>query len=283
MSQGAAFLVPELFIHGRGFFTDASGSAISFVVLRLLLLGLFFGYAAYQLRKKFFSFPKQFWYLIIAAIVLSFLAKMFAFQLFFPSRYWRYTFPLIFVLFLGITASRMQGRRFISLFVAYLLVFFLVPMIQLGHATLDNTPCREQSGLHGFLQGLPVDAVVAGYPYDMDCVPAFTSRTAYLTFEHSYPLYSEYYNTIRDRTFALFDVYYASEDVLDAFCSVEGVDYFVYSKTRFSDSYLDAEEFYFKPYNSYVAGVVSRNRGNFSYSSYDAVYEDDEFRVVRCG
>ncbi|MDA1196443.1 MAG: hypothetical protein O2779_00585 [Nanoarchaeota archaeon] len=270
----AKVFVPELFVYGAGFL-DGKSLHLAFVFFRLLLVGAFSVFACLQFRKN--GLPRIFWLLLGTSIVLSLLAKVFAFHLFYPSRYWRFTYPLLLMLFTGLVLHRMK-KRSVMVFFGCVGVFFFIPMLQLGQSMMDSTSCGSQSALLDFISGLPVDTLIAGHPYDMDCVPTFSKRSAYVTFEHTLPHHVGFYGEMERRTDAVFDAYYSSDvAAVGAFCELEEVDYFVFSDSRFRDVS------YFAPYSNRIQALVALNDGNFSYQKMDDfVYRDEEFAVVSC-
>ena len=268
----AKMFVPEVFVYGKDFLSSFSLHTF-FVGIRLLLVALFFLYVG--VRFKGSQIPRIFWLLLGTSIVLSVLAKVFAFHLFYPSRYWRFTYPLLVVLFAGLALHRMKR---VAVFFGCVVVLFFIPMVQLGHSMMDSTECGEQSGLLDFISTLPRDVMVAGHPYDMDCVPTFSKRAAYVTFEHTLPHHVGFYAEMSRRTNAVFDAYYSSDVAsVNAFCTAEGVDYFVFGKSRFEDAS------YFKPYSARIDALLDLNAGNFASEKFDDfVYEDAEYSVVAC-
>ena len=268
----AKMFVPEVFVYGKAFLNGFSWH-LAFVALRVLLVVAFFLYLG--IRFKGSKLPRVFWMLLGTSLVLSLLAKLFAFHLFYPSRYWRFTYPLLVILFAGLALHRMKR---VAVFFGCVVVLFAIPMVQLGQGMMDSTECGEQAGLLDFISGLPVDVMVAGHPYDMDCVPTFSKRSAYVTFEHTLPHHVGFYAEMERRTNAVFDAYYSSDVTsVGAFCLEEGVDYFVFGKSRFEDAS------YFKPYSARIDALLDLNAGNFASEKFDDfVYEDEEYSVLAC-
>ena len=158
-------------------------------------------------------------------------------------------------------------------------------MVHSLSSSLNSTDCEKKTQLFDSLSTLPKDTMIAGHPYDMDCIPIFTKRKVYLNFELSAPFYSKYYDLIKDRTYKLFYVYYTSEEkIFNNFCKLEKVDYFVFNKEKFSNEYLSNKEFYIKPFNNFIIKLLEKEK-DFYFKKIPkkrVFFENNQFLVVKC-
>jgi hypothetical protein len=246
-----------------------------------------------KFKMKTFLMKKEIWHLFFSGLILYFVAKMLLFYMYVPKRYIGYTLPLFLIIFvatkfdefLDTLKEKAKIRRYIILFILFFLIFNFPPMVHSLSSSLNSTDCEKKTQLFDSLSTLPKDTMIAGHPYDMDCIPIFTKRKVYLNFELSAPFYSKYYDLIKDRTYKLFYVYYTSEEkIFNNFCKLEKVDYFVFNKEKFSNEYLSNKEFYIKPFNNFIIKLLEKEK-DFYFKKIPkkrVFFENNQFLVVKC-
>ncbi|MEW5896868.1 MAG: hypothetical protein AB1668_04200 [Nanoarchaeota archaeon] len=289
------FILPELLLFRWPFLLNP-GDYLWFYAYALGRIGiiLIFGILLFRkVKTKIFSLPKEVWFLFLSGPILFLIAKIFFFYLYVPKRYISLTLPLFLIIFAALSLEKfletMQTKKRRIIFVMMLVLFLLIfnfPMVWPSlKSSLDSSDCKENSKLLDFLTTLPKDTLLAGYPYDMDCVPIISKRKVYLNFELAHPLYSKYYELIKSRTNKLFYAYYAKDELaFKSFCEKEKVNYFVFNKAKFSSEYLSKKKFYTNPFNEYII-KLTENKTEFYFnnlSKQDIVFESDNFVVVKC-
>lgn len=221
------------------------------------------------------SLPQEAVYLPIASLAMYLLAHLLLFRLYFPSRYTQEALPLFLMIFVSAHlydaafrwVDTLKQRRWIPHHLDPVTAFLLVILLSYAVFLYGRPERRSISLLRNpfpkltdYLTTLPKDALIAGHPTDMDWVPLFSRRKVLVNDELSLPFYVNYYREISRRTYDLFGAYYArSPDQIDDFARKYGVDYLVVNLRHFSPDYLGRKNFYYRPFNEFIAGVVSQN------------------------
>jgi hypothetical protein len=73
----------------------------------------------------------------------------------------------------------------------------------------DGSGCRH-AGLYAYLETLPKDAIIAGDPIDMNCVPIAARRPVVISQKMYQPWYVHYGQMVRERMFRTIRAYYGS-------------------------------------------------------------------------
>ena len=160
-----------------------------------------------------------------------------------------------------------------------LIAFIFFPFLRKDLVTFKN------KGLYKFLSTLPKNSLIAGHPSLMNEIPLFSKRKVFIQQELSLPFHNNYYQEIKRRTYAFFELYYSSDvEVIENICRVYKIDYIVAKKEHFCSSYLDKSNFYIEPFNDKIMEVILKNRGKgFKligvFQKYK-VYEDNDFIVI---
>ncbi|MBI3781592.1 MAG: hypothetical protein HY278_11150 [candidate division NC10 bacterium] len=237
------------------------------------------------IRRGWLSLPQEVVYLPIASLAIYLLAHFLLFRLYFPGRYTHNSIPLFLMIFVsthlhdGVSrwvSALKQWKGFpqrthavIAILAVILLSYFILLYRGPGRRStpLLRNPFPQ---LTDYLSTLPKDALIAGHPTDMDWVPIFARRKVLVSDELSLPFYVAYYGEIRQRTYDLFDAYYGpSAEQIDAFARKYGVDYLVVNLRRFAVDYLARGDYYYRPFNEFIAALISRNlSGGFAVLRY---------------
>ncbi|NTV29791.1 MAG: hypothetical protein HGA80_06910 [Candidatus Omnitrophica bacterium] len=191
------------------------------------------------------------WYAVSWALLLD---------LFLPGRLLKFMVPLLSVLLAGAFWDRVEVwlSKFKTAWVRWMLPFFIC--VWAWPAFLPQT--NDYSGdrpLFEFIARLPADALIAGMPSDMDGVPLFSKRKAFLTEELSLPFYRAYYREVQRRALVLFSIYYATDkSELKRMCARENICYIVAKPRDFEQAFLKDGAFFVEPYNAVVRHLVAR-------------------------
>jgi hypothetical protein len=288
------FLLPELFLFRWPFLYNPS----DYILFYLYALGrgaIILGFLIVLFKKiklKIFSFPKKVWFLPLSGVILFIIAKIFFFYLYVPKRYISYTLPLFLIMAVTLIFEKFlevkkqsQQKYYLAAFFLFLLVFCFPFMVKMLGNSLGGTNQEENAQLYNFISALPKDILLAGHPHDMDAIPLFTKRKVYLNFELSHPMYSKYYEMIKERTYKVFYIYYTSDSQkFDAFCKLEKVDYFLFNQEHFEPEYLENKDFYINPFNAHIIKLLE-NKTNFYYNHIPEeriVFEDNKFLLISC-
>ncbi|MGC9398902.1 MAG: hypothetical protein ACP5HM_07175 [Anaerolineae bacterium] len=158
---------------------------------------------------------------------------------------------------LGGLKTVQRGQRVPKLVWGFYALFLL--MVFLPHVKDDMmTVPDEQRSLLRYIATLPEDALLAGSPDILSNIPLFSQRSVFLSREISF--------VGRERVIDFFAAYYSEdkETIMD-FCEKYGVDYMVVDLSEFTEEYMQEGEFFYAPYNAYIADITS-NRADFFLS-----------------
>ena len=123
--------------------------------------------------------------------------------------------------------------------------------------------------LYQFLNTLPKNTLIAGPPKLVDSVPTFSQRKVFLTYELSYAIYDNYWQTIKKRTYDFYKAYYSQNPQdLYKFLKENNIDYLVINQNDFNQEFLDKKAFYIHPFNQYIT-AITRNKNNFVLADID--------------
>jgi hypothetical protein len=184
-------------------------------------------------------------YLVLAGLLLYFLARIFLLKLFVPDRYLVYTLNLAYclILALGLHAALKVDR-----WPGNLGILILVVIAGLGVWRLKDMGLKDYAvyrPAYIALADIPKDAVVAGHPNLMDNVPTFARRRALVTFELAQPWSKGYWEKVRPRLEDLFAAYYASDpQKIIAFCRQYQVSFLVVDDRHFTPEFLAGGRFF---------------------------------------
>lgn len=227
---------------------------------------------------------KPFIYLLPASFSLYGISHTVLLKLFFPERYLEFSLNLLYCVVLGLSMSiigrHLKLRRYALLLIPTL-VFILAAVRLFGVGVYDYS---EHEGLYRFLQNTPKDTVVAGHPELMDNILVFSKRRVFVSYELSHTWIRGYWNTIKERTTALFSAYYAENPVqIREFCSANGIKYVVVRERDFFEESLKGGTVYFEPFGSMIQ-ELTRDRSRFAAldrESFPVIYERDGIRLLR--
>ena len=224
------------------------------VILELLTGALLIGGIFVAARD---SFGRRLLILGVAAWLSHLLARALTPSLYGPERYALYAVPILLVVLIpaagAAIGARLAGRRFIA-FGRAASVIAIGAMVLLpfaGRGSRDaalNIDVTSQRRLYDFLQHLPKDVLIAGWPTDLDNVPYVSRRQAFITAELNGAFQKNYADEMRRRMRALIEAYFATDQA-----SLEQLrDNFGVTHLIFQQSILENPPDYFKPFSDWV-------------------------------
>lgn len=237
------------------------------------------------LKKKVVKLPRQFWYFILASLILFIIATIIMYKLFGPSRYMKYSLPIFLIMFISLniyklllTVKSKKPRLIVLLSLVLLTCVYFMPRLQRYYIVGD------QPKLYSFLQSLPKDIYIAGHPVPMNNIPVFAKRKVLINEETSEPYYAGYYSIIKKRTYDFFNAYYSSspKEIYD-FCKKYNITHLIVYKSHFNDDYLANGQFYLNPFNAYIKNLV-KGRDRFvlrEVPQSEKIFEDGDIFVVK--
>lgn len=236
-----------------------------FIALMMLLLLLFW----------YLALPKELFFLFVASLILFKIAGLFLLKLYVPQRYIERVFPLInFVIFYVLISRIIDKLKKIKIkkIVYGFLSFIIMVDFVLNFKTIQKASFSDFSrlkNLYQFLNTLPKNTLIAGPPKLVDSVPTFSQRKVFLTYELSYAIYDNYWQTIKKRTYDFYKAYYSQNPQdLYKFLKENNIDYLVINQNDFNQEFLDKKAFYIHPFNQYIT-AITRNKNNFVLADID--------------
>ncbi len=227
-----------------------TGIRLSFVknpVVLLILLSLISIFI-----KTENKLPKELKMFALSGILLYFLSFALLFKIYIPIRY---TIP-VYVFLIFFVSNRLNKIKFNAKTLA--LALFLLLLIFLPHLRRDLTICNEPE-IYDFISTLPKDALIAGYPKDLDCVPLYSKRSVLINDELNIPFAKNYYEKVKERLTDLFVAYYSDkEEDVKELCSKYNITHILVNKERFSKNFLSQKQIYPNPFDR----IIKANKDN---------------------
>jgi hypothetical protein len=224
------------------------------MIIKILTVALLVGCVFVAARG---SAERRFFLLGAAAWLGHFVARSLAPHFFLPERYAVYSVPIVLVVLVpavgAAIGTQLFGRRFPGL-AQPLGVIAIAAMILLpfgGRGSIDaglDIDVKPQQQLYNFLGQLPKDALIAGWPADLDNVPYASRRQAFITHELHHVFHQGYADEMRRRMRALIDAYFASDQApLDRLRDKFGVTHLIVQRSR-----LEKPPEYFEPFSAWI-------------------------------
>lgn len=155
--------------------------------------------------------------LLAAALGLFFLAHIFLFKLYFPSRYTYHSFIFILAIASGIvlyiTWNYLHSKREILYFSLKILLVtaLILPFLPIAPFIFQGWVVGEHPGLYQFFAAQPPDSLTASLADEADNLPAFSRRSVLVGREFAIPHHVEYYREIERRIVDLVRSQYSSD------------------------------------------------------------------------
>ena len=185
----------------------------------------------------------------LSGLILYFLSFAVLFKIYIPIRY---SLPVY--LFLIFFISNRINKFDFNL-KKLILISFLLFLIFIPHLRRDLTICHDQE-IYNFISTLPKDALIAGYPKDLDCIPLFSKRSVLINDELNIPFAKNYYEKIKIRLTDLFTAYYSDEEThIKDLCEKYNITHILVNKERFSNDSLNKEMIYYNPFDKIIKEI----------------------------
>ena len=248
-----------------------------FIIISFLVIFYFAG-------RKSLKIPHEFWLFILSGLLLYQLAYYFLLHLYFPYKYFRYSFPIIvfFVISYGygslIERIPSKAGKIASLIILICVChYFYGDTIEPAAGMRDYS---DKSELYDYLNTLPPDSLIAAPPYLADNIPLFAARKVLFNYELASPWFTKYYDIIKERTEDFYSAYYSDNiDELRLFTLKHGVDYIIVDKKLFR--YLGRRRFYIEPYNDFIKKQVQKEKFYLKdHMEQLAQYKFDRYYVI---
>ncbi len=199
-----------------------------------------------------------------AAWAAYLIARPIAPYFYLPQRYAAYPIPLLLLLLLpaagaGLTTLLPQALRARSGPAAGVLWIALLALPAAGRGSEDaglNVDVRAQAPLFEFLRTLPKDALIAGWPSDLDSVPYVAKRKVLISYELHQAFHRDFTEQLRHRMARLIDAYFATElGPLQRLRDELGVTHLLVSPR-----YFKAPPRTFRPFDGWVSAAFRRGQ-----------------------
>lgn len=201
-----------------------------------------------KVTSKISVLPK----LLIASLIVFFIAHALIFTLHLPSRYTQHSLRIIIILISSIVLTLIwefllqktqQGnmcQKGIFALVALLLAVFLVFY---PHTTKRFVWTRYVVGneipLYEFLQQQPKNILVASLSEEADNIPSFAQRSILVSREYAIPYHWGYYKQLRQKAVDLIEAQYSNNlAVVKNFITKYGVTHWLLEKSAFDPEYI---------------------------------------------
>jgi hypothetical protein len=150
----------------------------------------------------------------------------------------------------------------------------------------DYTLCG-QSHLQAYLRSLPQNAIIAGDPVELDCVPIESQRAVVISRKLYQPVDADYLKVIRPRMFAMLRAYYgASRRAIANLHSRYGADYLVVQRSLLTARQALPAYTNMAPFEKLINAVLNRSstRAALGLPETCAVWRRGELAVydLRC-
>lgn len=153
-------------------------------------------------------------------------------------------------------------------------MLFIIPVLD---ARLHR-PSTAVRPMLAYLETLPKDGLIAGYPCSLNDVPLYAKRAVLFSCETE--------NRDMDLMVDLFEAYYAEdEQQVHDFCRHSGVDYLVVNEQTFSLDFVQSGKFMYEPIRSTVPPLLE-GHSNFVLATTpedERLFQDGSLFVISCG
>lgn len=254
-------------------FFRANGITIFLLAIATLLL--------VNLMKSKQVLPLVLFCYFLAVVSVYFLSRVLAFNLYVPNRHLQQPLSIFwvaaFVVLLWQVFARVKTTSLVKSVYAYSprhFVIFIITAVMIyfcnghgffGTANFNYSLYKKGKVFAWLKKNTPQDSVIAGHPQHIDATMLFAERQAYATYETAHPFYPKYFKEMLRRHQISLQAHYA-KDLSEVYQLLkdEGVDYFVFNKSRFYPDAL-AKEDYFEPLNGLVQDLTSRHYNEYAY------------------
>ena len=246
-----------------------------------VLLALAAGATAVAGRKALRFVGTDCWAFLAGSLALFAASNVVLYRLFSPSRYVRFSIPLVLFCVAASgcgTAWRRGGRRRAMVVAMTAAAAVLIAMqVHIPYESVDEPAVVD------FVASLPPDAVVAGPPNLSDSLNVLANRNMYVSEEMTWPYFPRFYEHVRERTIRYFDAYYGSSPAgMRLLCDEGAVTHWIVDTRDFEGPGRSTHVF-FQPFQdrirAQVAGVGGGTRRAASFAAYVLPVETAAARI----
>ncbi len=221
--------------------------------------------------------PSRLWFFLLAAALSYFAARIFAFKLYVPNRHLQFPMSLFLITAFSIgigTLGALLKEKYKLRFGALLIAGLISGLVWIGSDTglvgssnFNFWAYKKGNAFRWLSNNSSNESLVAGHPTHINGVPLFAGRKAFATTEIAHPFYPKYYEEIRRRLIISLRAHYSTSlKEIYELLKPEGVNYFVFSRKRFSEKALKNEK-YFSPLDILVHELTARTPEEYAFSS----------------
>ncbi|PLW80710.1 hypothetical protein C0585_01320 [Candidatus Woesearchaeota archaeon] len=249
------------------------------LLIAIINMGLF-GIAEGKKAIKHYHFS-----LLISGFLLYIISSDFGLILHFYDRYVRYTIPLFILLFLGVNLDLLlkniekdKSKQKKNLFLFF---FFTLIIISIIPSTSTDTIFCDKSESYNYLLEANGSILVAGHPYDMSCIPLYSKKPVFISYEGLAPEYSSYYEIMKNRTNQVFSMYYSSDiDKILNFCEINNITHLLVSYRYFQYENME----FISPFNSLIKNITINNNKFIlnNISSKYKIINTEDYYLMKC-
>lgn len=223
------------------------------------------------------------------ALVVYFLSRIFAFQLYVPNRHLQIPMAIFFIATFCIGAWKtfhrgdcvssteksgsLRDSRLRFSWGSALALVAVVALVAVGSgwglrgAANFNYSADKKGGVFAWIkQNTPLTAVIAGHPTQLDPVFLFGARRGYITTETGHPFYKRYNEEVQRRNEISLSAHWAAslEDLV-TILEPEGITHFLFRRSDFTPTGLRQATF-FPPLTERVKQLTLRPVGSYAYN-----------------
>lgn len=201
-----------------------------------------------KVNPKISVLPK----LLIASLIVFFIAHALIFTLHLPSRYTQHSLRIIIILISSIVLTLIwefllqktqQGNMWQKGIFALVALFLAVFLVFYPHTTKRFVWTRYVVGneipLYEFLQQQPKNILLASLSEEADNIPSFAQRSILVSREYAIPYHWGYYKQFRQKAVDLIESQYSNNlAVVKNFITKYGVTHWLLEKTSFDPEYI---------------------------------------------
>lgn len=243
----------------------------NFFHIPLLAVAVFF------LGRSAFRLPRGIYTLLIASIIMYYIADYLVMQLYLPSRYVRRSLPLFSCLVGGIWWARIYYgslfpgglspgspgaklgvmRRLAPLIVVTaLFVGIGVHEFADDFEPGDHTHVYNRHGLYEAIRQLPGRPMIAAWPMRASDIPLMTGRTVLVNREQAHPWWSGWWDEVTERTQEFWRAYFTGDPAeLKRVVDKYGIDYWVVEPRYYRRGSLNRGRVHDEPLNSWLRNM----------------------------
>ncbi|MCW5315030.1 hypothetical protein GTQ43_14790 [Nostoc sp. KVJ3] len=204
----------------------------------------------FLLTKQIKDEVKLLMQVVIASLIMFFIAHALAFKLHWPSRYTHHTFKMVLAIAAAISITlildaifRWSRQNERQIFILGTIVILGVGLIFYPSSlkVFPKTPYikGQVPALYNFLQKQPQNIVIASTSEEADNIPIFAQRTILVGKEYALPIHTKYYAQFRQRMLDLINAQY-TEDInqIKDFIQKYHVNFWLLERSAFLPEYI---------------------------------------------